>query len=331
MLTSILGSSDMRRRRRKKRPLRITHINEFCSKFVSVALLIAFFGLTWHVEGQEMEARAYSVSPVGTNIVLLSYGRATGDLSFDPSLPITDGKATINSASAGYVRSISFFGRSANVALILPYSWGNLQGNVAGQFQAARRSGLRDPMVRFAVNLRGARAMDLKEFSTYRQKTNIGASIIVAAPLGQYDPAKVVNLSANRWGFKPEVGISHAMGRMYLDVYGSAWLFTANHNFQGRTRRQDPIVGAQFHLSYVFNRKIWAALDATVFTGGRTTVDGLRGNDLQRNSRAGGTFSYRLDRRQSLKFVYSKGVTTTIGGDFQTVTIGYQYVWGRGL
>jgi hypothetical protein len=50
-------------------------------------------------------------------------------------------------------------------------------------------------MVRFAVNLYGAPAMDLKEFSTYRQKTNIGASLVVSAPLGQYDPAKLVNLS----------------------------------------------------------------------------------------------------------------------------------------
>lgn len=121
------------------------------------------------------------------------------------------------------------------------------------------------------------------------------------------------------------------MRRTYLDVYASAWLFTANHNFQGRTRKQDPIVGAQFHLSYIFNSKMWAAFDATVYKGGRTNINGVPGNDLQRNSRVGGTFSYRLDRRQSLKFVYSKGVTTTIGGDFQTLTFGYQYVWGRGL
>jgi hypothetical protein len=36
---------------------------------------------------------------------LLSYGRATGDLNLDPSLPITDGKAAINSFTAGYVRT----------------------------------------------------------------------------------------------------------------------------------------------------------------------------------------------------------------------------------
>lgn len=306
-------------------------INRCCAELACAALLLVVLGLSLRVVGQDMEARAYSVAPVGTNIVVVSYGRSTGDLSFDPSLPITDASAKINGASAGYVRSISFFGRSANVAVLLPYTWGNLQGNLAGEFQQTRRSGLRDPIVRFAVNLHGAPAMDLKHFASYRQKTNIGASVVVAVPLGQYDPAKVVNLSANRWGFKPEVGISHAVRRIYLDFYAGASLYTANTNYQGRTRKQDPIVGTQFHLSYVFNRKLWAAFDATIYTGGRTTINGVRGADLQRNSRAGGTLSYDLNRRQSLKFVYSKGVVTTIGADFQSVSFAYQYVWGRGL
>ena len=307
------------------------NIRAACARVVGAVLVLTSLGLIGRIAGQDMEARAYSVSPVGTNIVLVGYSRSTGDLNFDPSLPVTNGKAAVNSAAAGYIRSIDLFGRSANVAVILPYTWGHLQGNVAGQFQEAQRSGLRDPMVRFSINLHGARAMNLKEFSTYRQKTNIGASLVVAAPLGQYDPAKVVNLGTNRWGFKPEVGLSRAVGRVYLDLYAGAWIYTANKNFQGRTRKQESIVGTQFHLSYIFSRKLWAAFDATLYTGGRTTTNGVRGDDLQRNSRAGGTLSYSFARRQSLKFVYSRGVITTIGGDFQSVSVAYQYVWGRGL
>jgi len=72
------------------------------------------------VAGQQLEPRAYSVSPVGTNIVLLGYGRSTGDLAFDPSLPITDASARINGAFCGYFRSIDFFGRSANVSMPYP-------------------------------------------------------------------------------------------------------------------------------------------------------------------------------------------------------------------
>jgi len=59
------------------------------------------------------------------------------------------------------------------------------------------------------------------------------------------------------------------------------------------------------------------------------SVNGVRGNDLQRNSRVGGTLSIKLDRRQSLKFAYSRGAFTTIGADFQTLSVAYQYLWGR--
>jgi hypothetical protein len=109
MLTLVPGfSSPGHRRQQMSKPfLRISHIDECCAKLMGATLLIAVLGLTWRVQSQEMEARAYSISPVGTNIVLLSYGRATGDLNFDTALPITDGKATIHSASAGYVRAIS--------------------------------------------------------------------------------------------------------------------------------------------------------------------------------------------------------------------------------
>jgi len=302
------------------------------AKLIGAALLLASPGLAVLVAGQQLEPRAYSVSPVGTNIVVVGYGRSTGDLAFDPSLPVTDASATINGAFAGYFRSIDFFGRSASVSVALPYAWGNLQGKVEGQFQQVRRSGLADPSVRFAVNLRGAKAMDLKEFSVYRQKTIIGASVVVVAPLGQYDPAKLINLSGNRWAFKPEIGVSRAVGRqLYVDLYAGAWLYTPNNNFQGRTRKQAPIATSQFHLSYNVKPKLWVAFDATFYTGGRTTINGVRRDDLQRNSRIGGTLSYKLDRRQSLKFAYSRGAFTNIGADFQSVSVAYQYLWGRGL
>lgn len=307
-------------------------IRAYCAKLVSATLLLASPALTALVAGQQLEPRAYSVSPVGTNIVVVGYGRSTGDLSFDPSLPITDASATINGTYAGYFRSIDFFGRSASVSAALPYVWGNLQGNVDGQFQQARRSGLSDPSVRFAVNLRGAPAMNLKEFSTYRQKTIVGASVVVVAPLGQYDPAKLINLGTNRWAFKPELGVSRAVNpKLFVDFYLGAWLFTPNNNFQGRTRTQAPIASSQFHLSYNVKPRLWAAFDATLYTGGRTSINGIQRDDLQRNSRIGGTLSFKLDRRQSVKFAYSRGAVTNIGADFQTFSAAYQYLWGRRL
>ena len=111
----------------------------------------------------------------------------------------------------------------------------------AASSNVLRRSGLMDPRFRFAMNLKGAPAMNLGEFARYRQKTNVGASLVVVAPLGQYDANKLINLGSNRWIVKPEVGLSRAFGRWVLDAYGGVWLFTPNSNFQGGTRKQDPL------------------------------------------------------------------------------------------
>ena len=162
---------------------------------------------------QQLEPRAYSVSPVGTNVVVFAYGRSAGDLSFDPTLPIEDGKANINAPSVGYFRSFNFLGRSANLALAVPYLWGSAEGRLAGEFQAITRSGLPDTGLRFGINLVGAPAMDLKEFVNYRQKTNLGASLVVVAPAGQYDPNKLLNIGSNRWAFQAKTRTSRTRRR----------------------------------------------------------------------------------------------------------------------
>ena len=51
------------------------------------------------------------------------------------------------------------------------------------------------------------------------------------------------------------------------------WLFTDNTDFVGgRTREQDPIVAAQFHLTYKFTRTMWLA-------GGRQLLHGRTDDD----------------------------------------------------
>jgi len=282
---------------------------------------------------QQLEPRAYSASPVGINIGILAYGYSAGDLNFDPSLPIDNASAKISNAAIGYFRSINVAGRSANVSVAMPYTFGDIQGDYMGVFTPIYRSGVSDMGARFAINLYGARAMKLKEFASYKQRTNVGVSVSSIMPTGQYDPNKLINIGSNRWAVKPEIGVSHAFRKtkLILDAYAGAWLYTTNSNLQGRRRSQAPIVGAQFHLSYDFGRRLWAAFDANLFRGGRTAINGALRNDLQSNSRIGGTVSLPLTRRQSVKVAYARGAYTTIGGNFQTISFAYQYLWGAGL
>ena len=57
-------------------------------------------------------------------------------------------------------------------------------------------------------------------------------------------------------------------------------------------------------------------------------MNGVEGSEtLQANSRFGVTGSVPISRRQSLKISYSDGVVVRIGGNFQVLSIGYQYGW----
>ena len=172
--------------------------------------------------------------------------------------------------------------------------------------------------------------MTPQQFASYRQRAIVGVSVTVAPPLGQCDPSKLINLGTNRWSFKPELGVSRAYGRWVVEAMAGVWLFTDNTDFVGgRTRKQDPIVATQVHVTFKFRRAMWLAADANYFTGGQTTIGGRQNLDFQRNSRVGATFSSALDRHQAIRMSVSRGAYTTIGADFTSIAASYSYAWTR--
>ena len=297
----------------------------------AVALIVSLASAS-SLSSQELEPAAYKVGPVNVNLFQAGYTLAIGDVSFNPALPVEDAEATINTLIVTYGRTLALFGRSANLAIVVPVSDGHLEGIYLGEFTEVDRAGLRDPLFRIAVNLYGGPAMDLKEFAAYEPRTNVGVSLRVAAPLGQYDSSRLINLGSNRWSFKPEIGLTHRLGKWSLEFYAGVWLFTDNTDFLGgRTREQDPIGSFQFHAIYTFKPGMWLSFDLNYFNGGTTSVDGLESLDLQQNSRVGVTYLLPLNRRNSLKFAYSRGARTTIGADFDAFSLGYSFIWGGGL
>ncbi len=303
----------------------------YSRRVAGLALLVGVTAVTTPVAAQELEPRAYSVSPYAVNFVVFSFSRSDGDIAFDPSLPFEDVSATIRTFGVGYVRSLNVLGRSANIGVSVPILDGVLEGLVFGEPARGTRRGPADARFRFAMNLIGAPAMSASEFASYQQDWTLGFSVVGVAPSGQYDPARLVNIGSNRWAVKPELGVSKRVGRWFLDLYGGVWLFETNDDFVGQTRSQHPIGAGQFHLGYTVRPRLWVALDLNYYTGGRTEIDGIKNFDFQKNSRAGVTVSAPLGRRQSLKASFSMGALTTVGADFNSVAVGYQVLWGAGL
>jgi hypothetical protein len=299
-----------------------------CRRRIAIAtalLLIPELGLA-----QELEPGAYWPIPARLNIVTVVNSFNWGDLAFDPAAPIDEANASINTTALSFTRAFSLAGRSANAGAALPIVGGHVEGLYLGQPAEVGRFGQGDPRFRVAMNLYGAPAMTPKEFASYQHKTIVGISLTVAPPLGQYDSAKLINLGTNRWSFKPEVGFSQAHGPWVVEAMAGVWLFTNNTDFfGGNTREQDPIVAMQFHLTYRFKRTMWLAGDANYFTGGRTTIAGRQNLDLQRNSRVGATFSSALNRQSAIRMAVSRGAYTTIGANFTSIAVGYNYAWAR--
>ena len=157
-------------------------------------------------------------------------------------------------------------------------------------------TGLGDPRFRFSFNLFGAPALSAKDFANYQQDLIVGVSFQASAPLGQYDNSKLLNLGNNRWSFKPELGISKAWGPWTFEVAPSVTFFSDNTDFLGGNRfAQAPIYAVQAHLLYTFQSGVWMALDGIYFAGGHTTLNGVRSDNEQRNTRAG--FHARLASR----------------------------------
>lgn len=284
------------------------------------------------IRAQQLEPRAYSNIPVGMNFALLGYVHSRGDVLPDASLPAKDVGARIDTLIMAYARGLDLWGKSGQLSLVAPYSWGTVSGLLEGRPTSVDRSGFGDPVVRLSVNFLGAPALSLKEFAQYRQETVLGASLSVSAPLGRYDPTKVINIGTNRWAFKPEIGFSHALGNWMLEGALAAALFTDNDQyFGGRTRSQAPLYSAQVHAVYNFRPGMWAALDYTYYTGGRTTIDGVERDDLQQNARWGATLALPVDRRNSVKLYASTGLLARSGTNFDMLGVAWQYRWGAGL
>jgi len=285
---------------------------------------------------QDLAPRAYVITPVGSNAIILTYSHFNGALQFDGAVPITGATASVNMPIASYYHTLDFFGRTANITIAVPYAVGDFQGTIFDAPKHAYRSGLLDSFVRFSVNLKGGPAMRVSEFASWRQKLLLGASLKIVAPTGQYNPTELINLGNNRWAFKPEFGYSERWRHWVLDGYAATWFFTANPEFFShnsfypgvQVQTQQPIGAFEAHLSYDVKPRFWISVDGNFWFGGKTSLNGIQNPvTLQRSSRVGLTGSLPLSKHQSIKVSYSNGAYISYGGNYQTVSVAWQYSW----
>jgi len=277
--------------------------------------------------GQEMSPRFYWPAPHGTQIFIAGYSRASGDVLMDPSIPLFGVDSRINTGFLGYLQTFAIGGRTANLLLELPYSWGTTKGLV-GEAPARRDfAGMNDAGITLAVNLLGGPSMSPAEFQELRANPRpiLGASLKLVPPSGYYDSNRLINVGANRWAAKLELGsIFPLRPRWLLEIEGGVWFFGDDNEYVAGKREQEPIYAVELHVVRRFKPGFWAALDLNYFTGGRQTIGGSELVDEQQNTRVGGTIVKPFAGRHAIKLGYSTGTRTRFGTDFSQFLVTYQ-------
>ncbi len=93
-------------------------------------------------------------------------------------------------------------------------------------------------------------------------------------------------------------------------------------------KTQEPIGSFEGHLSYDVKPRLWFCLDGNFWFGGVTSLNGIvNANTRQTGSRIGVPGSVPVTKHQSLKCSYSDGTYIRFGGDYQSVSVAWQYSW----
>ena len=298
------------------------------SAFVAITLVC----VPGVVYGQFTDPRTYANTPAGVNQLELNYGHATADDSIDTSLVIAGAHLEINEAPVAYTRTFGIMHRLASIKASVPFAY--VSGSVAGSSLSRSVAGAGDASLQLTTLLLGGPALSVADFEKYEPTTTVGVSLTVSGPSGQYNPNRVLNLGADRWSFKPEIGISHPFGpdqKWVVDGYFYTHFFTDNTEYHGKEiLRQEPLPGFEAHISYNITPDLWASLDANYAFRGTTFVAGVDQNDAQKNLTVGTETFWTLNSRNSIAFLFAKSVVHENAPIFTAVAVKYFYSWGQG-
>jgi hypothetical protein len=264
--------------------------------------------------------RSYFPVPVGTNnLNLLGIFQNTNS-SLDPATAVKGADVNIDVGVLQYTRTFDLGGKSAGVVVLAPF--GKLRGQaiITGPLgnntiiRETSSSGLGDISVAAIVGLVGSPALTRQQYVQFKPGFSLGVMAWVTAPTGAYDGNKLLNLGTNRWAFRVGAPLGWTLGGSFvspnlttIEIVPSITFYTVNDNpFRAGRRSQNALFRVESHLTHNFNRAMWASIDLTGNTGGKTTTDGKDDNNSKTWMGAGVT--------AGMNFSPAFGVSATYGG-----------------
>jgi len=296
-----------------------------------LALMVLLAGLAWptSTRAQDVEPRRWTHMPVGMNVVAVVYGHTEGDVLFDPVLLIDDAEVEIQTAIASYVRAFNWGGKTARLDVGVPFQSARWAGLLEGQPASARRNGPADSRLRLSVNLIGAPALKSEAFGKYHAdnpvNTVFGVALAVTLPTGEYKEDKLLNLGANRFIIRPQLGVLHTRGKWSFELSSSVFFFTDNDDFwDGSELEQDPLFAAQGHVARVFKPRLWGSIGVGYGWEGEYVLNGAPSNDPKDKLLSGLAFGFPVTRTQGMTLAYIRNrALEDVGSDTDSLVLGW--------
>ena len=293
-------------------------------------------------------ARAYWKGRDGTNVVAFQYLNLSADASkavqFDPGLYIYPNSQTQASIiTANYVLHKTMLNRPSVL------SFGVVGGNVEAEMSSLddpppfpggsfsqSSAGFGDPNMQLVMNLMGTPPLkSTVDLLNYEPTWTLDAAVMLAAPLGEYDGDKLVNMGLNRWysrialPFKWHFGPFSRGYMTSLELIPSVWLFSDNDDFGGTTLKNDPLLQFEAHLTHDFTPTFFGSLDLLYRGGFESEIDGIVvGDDLELGS-VGFTLNYNVTDNVTLRAGYSANVFGDKNVNTSLVRFQIVYAWHR--
>jgi hypothetical protein len=292
---------------------------------------------------QDDGPRAYWKALSGANVIAFQYLPFDGDSidsqAFDPVHYIyPEAEFQANLFVLMYARHFTLFDRPAIFGATL--LGGNLDvESFANPFDDAPDVGFKqaahgfgDPGVQLTLNLFGAPAIrSFYDISKYEPKAVLDVSVLGSFPIGEYDPAKVVNIGLNRWWTRIGLPFTYHIGpitpgyRTSVEIVPSVFLFGSNNDFLGRTLDNDPLYQLEAHVTRDFTAHFFGSVDLLYRHGALSELDGMEvAEDLDIWS-VGFTLDYTVNDNVGLRVSYHSvvGGDSSIDGDMFRIAVNF--------
>lgn len=222
------------------------------------------------------DARDYMAAPAGTNLLLAYYKSISAVQNYVNNN--RSGDVDVN-ANVGILRAVHFMNvPGTNIVMdpqfLLPYGYEMASVGTVGGAYLPGSSGLGDLILACTFWL----------VNDPTNKQWFGVTPYIYAPTGDYDSSRPVNLGANRWVGRLEVGYVKGFGDWVVDVGGGVEGYTDNNRFGvvNATKKQDPVFDFQLKLTRDLTKTVFAGLEYQFIDGGRTHIDGVDTPDSER-------------------------------------------------